>query len=159
MAEFTQKNVCNFQTLGQYHYGGLGVGSVAPYHSAIPKYTNIVPQFAGFSYEKPNYNSLVHGACNWHVGVNQAYGSGNCVKYIDRSCPGPEGRSAPKQPQQMGHTGHTGPMKKERFQYAPYDDANDYDDDNDNQYFSEGYKPSLKPNKPTKITIKPAAKK
>lgn len=109
MTEHIQRIICNYNTLGQYQYGKLGVGAVAPYNSPIPKGVNIVPVFSGVSYEVPNYNSLVHGSCVDHVGVNKAYGSGNCVKYLDRSCPGPEGRSA--EMRKSREAGYTGPRR------------------------------------------------
>lgn len=104
MTEYIQRTICNYNTLGQYQFGKLGAGSVAPYYAPVPKGLNIVPVFNGVSYQVPNYNSLVHGSCINHVGINQAYQDKDCVRYIDRSCPGPSGRLVPT-PAPTGYTG------------------------------------------------------
>jgi hypothetical protein len=102
MTEYIQRTVCNYNTLGKYQYGALGVGAVAPYRSAAPINVNKVPVFPSVSYSTPNYNALVHGSCVDHVGINKAYITGDCVKYVDRECPGPMGLAASKQ---GGYTG------------------------------------------------------
>jgi len=111
MTEYIQRTVCNYNTLGQYQFGKLGAGSVAPYYAPVPKGLNIVPVFNGVSYQVPNYNSLVHGSCINHVGINQAYPDKDCVRYIDRSCPGPSGRLVPTE----APTGYTGARVSEPF--------------------------------------------
>jgi hypothetical protein len=111
MTEYIQRTVCNYNTLGQYQFGKLGAGSVAPYYAPVPKGLNIVPDFNGVSYQVPNYNSLVHGSCINHVGINQAYPDKDCVRYIDRSCPGPSGRLVPTE----APTGYTGARVSEPF--------------------------------------------
>jgi len=108
MTEYIQRTICNYNTLGQYQFGKLGAGSVAPYYAPVPKGLNIVPVFNGVSYQVPNYNSLVHGSCINHVGINQAYKDKDCVRYIDRSCPGPSGRLVPTE----APSGYTGARMK-----------------------------------------------
>jgi hypothetical protein len=105
MTEYIQRTVCNYNTLGQYQFGKLGAGSVAPYYAPVPKGFNIVPVFAGVSYQVPNYNSLVHGSCINHVGIDKAYLDKDCVKYVDRSCSGPSGRMTQTTPTPGGYTG------------------------------------------------------
>lgn len=104
MTEYVQRTVCNYNTLGKYQYGSLGVGTVAPYNSPTPKNLNIVPVFRGVSYQVPNYDSLTHGSCVNHVGINKAYMDTDCVRYVDRSCPGPSGRTVPTSAP-FGYTG------------------------------------------------------
>ena len=107
MTEWIQRTVCNYNSLGNYYFGSLGCGAVAPYSSPNLPGINIVPVFKGVSYQVPNYNSLTHGSCIDHVDVNKAYLDKDCVVYVDRPCStgviGPMGTPAPR-----GPTGPTG---------------------------------------------------
>jgi hypothetical protein len=103
MSEYNSKmSTCNYVPLKNYYGGQLGDGAVAP----VPTPANlmgvqIVPQFAGVSYDQPNYDSLVkvQGGCNNYPNVNQAYLSKNCVKYMERQC------NNGNKPQPLGQVG------------------------------------------------------
>lgn len=104
MSEYINKmSTCNYVPLKNYYGGQLGDGAVAP----VPTPTNLVgvqilPQFAGVSYDQPNYDSLVKvkGGCNNYPGINNAYDK-NCVRYMERQCNG-------SQPQPSGPVGAFG---------------------------------------------------
>uniref|UniRef100_A0A6C0KEW2 Uncharacterized protein n=1 Tax=viral metagenome TaxID=1070528 RepID=A0A6C0KEW2_9ZZZZ len=115
MTEYIQRTVCNYNSLGNYYFGSLGCGAVAPYASPNLPGINIVPVFKGVSYQVPNYNSLSHGSCINYVDVNKAYMDKDCVQYVDRPCStgvvGPVGTAAPTRGP-YGPSGPTGPMMR-----------------------------------------------
>ena len=102
MSEYINKmSTCNYVPLKNYYGGQLGDGAVAP----VPTPTNLVgvqilPQFAGVSYDQPNYDSLVKvkGGCNNYPDINNAYLDKNCVRYMERQCNGSQ-----PQPSGPGH--------------------------------------------------------
>lgn len=108
MTEQSNRSTCNYVSLGKYNGSALGDGAVAFVQYPQLSGVQIVPQFKGVSYEVPNYDSLVHGACNNYPNVNQAYIDGDCVKYVERPCkvqPGPNPQPGPK-PQPVGAFGY-----------------------------------------------------
>ena len=114
MTEYVQRTVCNYNSLGNYYFGSLGCGAVAPYSTPNLPGINIVPVFKGTSYQIPNYNSLSHGSCINYVDINKAYLDKDCVQYVDRPCstglvPGPVGAMPTN-----GPTGPTGMQEGRR---------------------------------------------
>lgn len=102
--------------LGNY-YGNRDVNTNHDYQG-VPG-VQVVPFFAGVSYEKPNYNSLVHGSCVNHAEANNAYIYKNCVTYKARfdgpngvyyRAPPPAGATGPKENYYAKKT--TAPRKK-----------------------------------------------
>lgn len=78
-----------------YYTPSLGITSMAagfdgkPGNGSGPMGSNlqIVPVFAGVSYQHPNYNSLNNATrtYNPYSAVNDSYISSNCVKYLPQA--------------------------------------------------------------------------
>lgn len=75
-------NWSRYVTLNQYNANILGV--------PFPKtnYYQIVPQYAGFDYNTPNYDRLTNGSANNYTTVSAAYADPNVVQvnYVKRNC-------------------------------------------------------------------------
>lgn len=90
--------------LGNYY--GRPVDTNVRYQSTHG--VQIVPDFAGVSYKKPNYNSLVHGSCVNHSLASNAYVYNNCVSYKARY----DGPNGSYYAGATGATGATGANRK-----------------------------------------------
>jgi hypothetical protein len=99
-------STCNYVSLGKYNGASLGQGPVAFVQYPQLSGVQLIPNFKGVSYDTPNYDSLVHGACSLYPNVNQAYMDGDCVTYVERPCqevPKPQPpRPQPPRPQPPG---------------------------------------------------------
>jgi hypothetical protein len=99
--------------LGNYYGRPVDTNLAYNYTDGI----QIVPVFKGVSYDKPNYNSLTHGAWSTNYpSANTAYIDKDCVDYKIR-LDGPQGTYYKQA--KSGPTGATGPAGDVKENYKP----------------------------------------
>jgi hypothetical protein len=76
-----KSNFSDFSTLKKYNNSNLHIPS------GPKRDYQLVPEFRGFNYLNPNYNSLnTSGGFTEYADINASYLDKNCVKYIERKC-------------------------------------------------------------------------
>ena len=85
--EYQNSNYSDYMTLNCYNRSNLGI----PYFGTVKSGVQIVPNFYGFNYNAPNYNSLTFSDGNKYPTINTGYPKDeNCVMYLSRNCNIPE---------------------------------------------------------------------
>jgi hypothetical protein len=85
--EYQNSNYNDYMTLHCYNKSNLGI----PYIGNVKSGVQIVPNFKGFNYISPNYNSLTFSDGNRYPTINTGYPNDeNCVIYSSKKCNLPE---------------------------------------------------------------------